>query len=138
MLLSLLDKALQAILKMLKKKDERVLLWKNASPTSVFKTQHLTIATSGYNRVIVEALAWNATSRCLQGVMHPVSGQNMCELMYIGNGMDKKYRRDFKIDADKKDIFISDAYYGGSTVDNTEIIPLAFYGVKSSGGGQTS
>lgn len=44
-MLSMLDKILQAILKMLAKKDERVLLWKNASPTSDFNAQTITLTT---------------------------------------------------------------------------------------------
>ena len=35
-MISILDKALQAILKMLQKKDERVLLWSNASPCLLY------------------------------------------------------------------------------------------------------
>ena len=42
-MLSILDKVLQAILKMLKKKDERVLVWTNASPTSTFNPQKINI-----------------------------------------------------------------------------------------------
>lgn len=105
-------------------------LWTNASPTSAFKAQDLSINTSGFDFVVVVALAWNATSRCVWGVMYPQSGRNMCELTYIGNGMDKKYRRDFTIDATKKKIGVTNGLYGTSTVDNTEIIPLTFYGVK--------
>lgn len=37
-MISILDKALQAILKMLQKKDERVLLWSNASGGTVIGT----------------------------------------------------------------------------------------------------
>ena len=51
---SIIDKALQAILKMLQKKDERVLLWENASPDSAFAPQTLTIANlSGYQRYTI-------------------------------------------------------------------------------------
>ena len=105
-------------------------LWSNASPTSTFKAQDLSIDTSGFDFVIPVALAWNATSRCVWGIMYPQLGRNMCELIYIGNGMDKKYRRDFTIDATKKKIGVTNGLSGASTVDNTEIIPLAFYGVK--------
>lgn len=105
-------------------------LWTNASPTSTFKAQDLSIDTSGFDFVIVVARAWTITSRCVWGIMYPELGQNMCELLYIGNRMDKKYRRDFKIDIDKNKINVLDSFYGDSTVDNTEIIPLKFYGVK--------
>ena len=53
-MLSILDKVLQAILKMLKKKSEWVLVWSNASPTSAFKAQNITLSLSEYDEVQIE------------------------------------------------------------------------------------
>lgn len=41
--MSLLDKICQALIKMIRKKDSTKLVWKNASPTSVFVKQSITI-----------------------------------------------------------------------------------------------
>lgn len=41
--MSLLDKICQALIKMIRKKDSTKLVWKNASPTSAFVKQSITI-----------------------------------------------------------------------------------------------
>ena len=41
--MSLLDKICQALIKMIRKKTEQVLLWSNASPTSDFNAQTITL-----------------------------------------------------------------------------------------------
>ena len=58
-MISILDKALQAILKMLQKKDERVLLWSNASPTSAYAKQKVALSLNAGDTVRIESCLFN-------------------------------------------------------------------------------
>lgn len=131
---SIIDKALQAILKMLQKKDERVLLWENASPNSAFAPQTLTIANlSSYQEY---AILYR---------FHTTENMNLIEFAEVGAGTlinmcdaGSIYRRNVVYQADG--LTISDI--GGvkisgevSITDNRYLIPVKIYGVKSSGGG---
>lgn len=151
-MLSLLDKALQAILKILKKKDERELLWSNASPASTYGEQEISADTTKFREVKVLAQFYPA------GGTDNVQYADVVELTIpVGYAGDIKmfshtygdntesvyvWTRFVKVFANKirfENCWIritSHATY--SSTQNMYLIPLKIYGVKSSGGGQTS
>ena len=131
---SIIDKALQAILKMLQKKDERVLLWENASLSSAFAPQTLTIANlSSYQRYTIlyrfhTTLDINLTESAEVGAG---TIMNMCDAGSI-------YRRNVTYQANGLTISSVDgAKISGavSVADNKYLIPVKIYGIKLSGGG---
>ncbi len=131
---SIVDKALQAILKMSQKKDERVLLWENASPNSAFAAQTLTIANlSGYQRYTIlyrfhTTLDMNLTESAEVGAG---TIMNMCDAGSI-------YRRNVTYQANGLTISDLDGTKISGAVnvtDNRYLIPVEIYGIKSSGGG---
>lgn len=148
-MLSILDKALQAILKMLKKKDERVLLWSNASPTSTYGEQEISADTTKFREVKVLAQFYPA------GGTDNVQDADVVELTIpVGYAGDIKmfshtygdntesvyvWTRFVKVFANKIRFencwlrLTSNATY--SSTQNMYLIPLKIYGVKSSGGG---
>lgn len=140
-MLSILDKALQAILKMLKKKDERVLLWKNASPTSTFKGQTLEIQWQSYDMLQFECDfvttgnvdKISATTHCVENhVLH-------ADYMYLTQtSAPRVAERNFT--CSPEGLTVSDGWYGlasgKAAVNSDYLIPLAIYGIKSSGGGK--
>lgn len=130
---SIIDKALQAILKMLQKKDERVLLWENASPSSAFAPQTLTIANlSSYQRYTIlyrfhTSLDMNLTESAEVGAG---TIMNMCDAGSI-------YRRNVTYQANGLTIsdMVGTKVSGAVDVtDNKYLIPAKIYGIKSSGG----
>ena len=131
---SIIDKALQAILKMLQKKDERVLLWENASPNSAFAPQTLTIANlPGYQRYTIlyrfhTTLDMNLTESAEVGAG---TIMNMCDAGSI-------YRRNVTYQANGLTISGVDGTKISGAVgvtDNKYLIPAKIYCIKSSGGG---
>ena len=130
---SIIDKALQAILKMLQKKDERVLLWENASPNSAFAPQTLTIANlSSYQEYAIlyrfhTTLDMNLTESAEVGAG---TIMNMCDAGSI-------YRRNVTYEASGLTISGVDGVKISGAVnvtDNRYLIPAKIYGIKSSGG----
>lgn len=139
-MLSLLDKALQAILKMLKKKDERVLLWENASPGSTFKGQTINVDATQYGLIVLEERYSTETQSRETFIFTPVNGGYARELAgaeYSNVGYHSRWM-EFKTSG----ITFGDNYYKnintstGGKVDNTYQIPQKIYGIKSSGGGK--
>lgn len=131
---SIIDKALQAILKMLQKKDERVLLWENASPNSAFAPQTLTVTNlSSYQNYMIlyrfhTTLDMNLTESAEVGAG---TIMNMCDAGSI-------YRRNVTYQANGLTISgISGTRVSGAVdiTDNKYLIPAKIYGIKSSGGG---
>lgn len=130
-MLSLLDKVLQAILKMLKKKDEPVLLWKNASPTSDFNEQTITLHDlKNYTRYEI--------------VYYPIRGENSRDVAFGVPGYacylkvitkDSTGRRFISQSLDDKTkLPFGQGRYGGTDGGAYEI-PIEIYGIKSSGRG---
>lgn len=131
---SIIDKALQAILKMLQKKDERVLLWENASPNSAFAPQTLTITNlSSYQSYMIlyrfhTTLDMNLTESAEVGAG---TIMNMCDAGSI-------YRRNVTYQANGLTISdVSGTKVSGAAdiADNKYLVPAKIYGIKSSGGG---
>lgn len=120
--MSLLDKALQAILKMLKKKDEWVLIWQNASPTSTFAPQTINLDLSSYDevRIVCNAGASMAT-RMLPSLVIPIESGGVISNQVIANSSVLRTRY-FKTSATS---IICDS----STVD-ADIVPMFIYGRK--------
>lgn len=131
---SIIDKALQAILKMLQKKDEHVLLWENASPNSAFAAQTLTIANlSGYQRYTILYKFHTTESAVLMESTEVGAGtiMNMCDAGSI-------YRRNVTYKANGLTISdIRGTKISGvvDVTDNKYLIPVEVHGIKSSGGG---
>ena len=138
-MLSLLDKALQAILKILKKKDERVLLWGNASPTSIFDEQDINVNGTGYDSYRV--IAWNQGTTvqvdipigergALRDFTHDTGSQT--ESIYL-------WTRYVDTTANKITFYkawvrlTSNSTYSAGGNQNF-LIPQKIYGIKSSGG----
>lgn len=136
-MLNLLDKALQAILKMLQKKDERVLLWENASPSSAFAPQTLTIAN-------LSSYQWYE----ILYRFHTTGDMTLTESAEVGTGtvmnmcdMGSIYRRIVTYQANGLTISSAEGTKISGVIniaDNKYLIPAKIYGIKSSGGGQTS
>ena len=151
-MLSILDKALQAILKMLKKKDERVLLWSNASPTSTYGEQEISADTTKFREVKVLAQFFpqggvdNVLYTSVVEITIPVgySGDikmfshtfgNNAESVYVWTRFAKVFANKIRFENCWLRIASNTTY---SSKQNMYLIPLKIYGVKSSGGGQTS
>ena len=149
-MLSILDKALQAILKMLKKKDERVLLWSNASPTSTYGEQEISVDTTKFREVKVLAQFHpaggtdNVQYADVVELTTPVGyagdikmfshtyGSNT-EAVYVWTRFVKVLTN--KITFDQCWVRITNHATYAST-QNTYLVPLKIYGIKSSGGGK--
>lgn len=136
---SIIDKALQAILKMLGKKDERVLLWENASPTSSFAAQSIDIDGAGYDWCCVTAYVSGnlttvevpmATNGALRDFTHDTGTQ--AESLYL-------WTRHFSVTTTKVTFekawlrLTNNASYSKSDSQD-KLIPQRIYGIKSSGG----
>ena len=124
---SIIDKALQAILKMLQKKDERVLLWENASPNSAFAPQTLTITNlSSYQSYMIlyrfhTTLDMNLTESAEVGAG---TIMNMCDAGSI-------YRRNVTYQANGLTISdVSGTKVSGAAdiADNKYLVPAKIYG----------
>ena len=130
---SIIDKALQAILKMLQKKDERVLLWENASPSGAFAPQTLTIANlSSYQNYMILYRFHATLDMYLASFAETGVGtiMNMCDAGSI-------YRRNVTYQANGLTISdMSGTRISGAAdiADNRYLIPVKIYGIKSSGG----
>lgn len=142
--MSLLDKICQALLKILKKKDERVLLWENASPTSIFNEQEISVSTTGFREL--KALAQFYTQGGVDNLLYtnvveitiPVgySGDIKMFSHTFGNDTESVYvwTRFVKVFANKIRFencwlrIASNTTY--SSKQNGYLIPLKIYGVK--------
>ena len=138
-MLSMLDKVLQAILKMLIKKDERVLLWSNASPNSTFAPQKLDVSWQDYDSIHTEFKYDTGEDS------HRNSESKSCVLRTRGHlqsiyltstGAMRACERYFLLTEDG--IQFQSGWFGtgnaAAAIKETSCIPLKIYGVKSSGG----
>lgn len=131
---SIIDKALQATLKMLQKKDEHVLLWENASPNSAFAPQTLAIANlSSYQRYTILYRFHTTLDIYLTESAEVGAGTiiNMCD---VGN----VYRRNVTYQANGLTISGAEGTRISGAVDiadNKYLIPVKIYGIKFLSGG---
>ena len=137
--MSLLDKTCQAILKMLKKKDERVLLWSNASPTSTFVAQ--TIALQAETYTAIEVVGSNVGQSEMYGKGY-VSEKSIL-IGFAGNAREFYWDgRFFTLNSSGSVTFTDTRQTGWSgsahvfAINNGACIPQKIYGIKSSGGGK--
>ena len=130
---SIIDKALQAILKMLQKKDERVLLWENASPTSTYAKQKIALSLNEGDTVRIESCLFNnyTKRRTIQDFTVGQDGYLFQALSYI------VWRTVFVDTSGVQFDNGQNTYVFNSTnIDNAACIPTRIWIVKSSGGGK--
>lgn len=136
-MLSILDKALQAILKMLKKKDERVLLWSNASPNSKFVAQTVPVQASGCDAIEIIGTGLGQSESYGKGF------KNVKSILVGAGGNSVEFYWDmrmFTFTADNTVVFTAARQTGWSgqshtnETNNGASVPLKIYGIKSSGG----
>lgn len=131
---SIIDKALQAVLKMLKKKDERVLLWQNASPSSDFAAQTIKLSLKDYDAILLKHKYTKATA--YYGVqfievgdsatVYQIASAKAASLSYLSRDV-KVTTSGVTIEAGYgKTIYSTSA--GGASASN--LIPVEIYGVK--------
>lgn len=138
---SIIDKALQAILKMLQKKDERVLLWENASPTSLFSAQSIDIDGTGYDWCRITAY----TSGDLITVDVPMNTNGVLRDFTHDTGTQTEglylWTRHFratttKVTFEKAWLRLTNSASYSTDGSQNMLIPQEIYGIKSSGGGK--
>ena len=132
--MSLLDKICQALLKILKKKDERVLLWENASPTSAYVKQKVALSLNAGDTVRIESCLFsNYTKR--RTIQEFTVGQDG----YLFQALSYIVWRTVFIDTSgvQFDTGQNTYVFNNTNVDNTACIPTRIWLIKSSGG-QTS
>lgn len=129
-----IDKSVQNLIKMTNAKVTITKLWENASPSSAFVAQTLTIANlSSYQSYMIlyrfhTTLDMNLTESAEVGAG---TIMNMCDAGSI-------YRRNVTYQANGLTISgISGTRVSGAAdiTDNKYLIPAKIYGIKSSGGG---
>lgn len=131
-MLSVLDKALQAILKLLKKKDERVLLWKNASPTSEFNAQTITIPELK-NYPMYEVVYYPIRGEDSRDIAFGIPGY-ACYLKVVTAQATGRRFISRSLD-DKTKLAFGQGRYANTDGGAYEI-PIEIYGIKFSGGGK--
>lgn len=131
-MLSMLDKALQAILKLLKKKDERVLLWKNASPTSEFNAQTITVPDLK-NYPMYEVVYYPIRGEDSRDVAFGIPGY-ACYLKVVTAQATGRRFISRSLD-DKTKLAFGQGRYSNTDSGAYEI-PIEIYGIKFSGGGK--
>ena len=140
-MLSMLDKILQAILKMLKKKDERVLVWSNASPNSSFGPQTIQMALTGYDRIRLESLQNNSSDRSV--TVHEIPVGMFSYVGVIGKASSTGLAAVSRtVSVTENSVKFETAYWkpthssNAGTAVTDSLIPQKIYGIKSSGGGK--
>lgn len=140
--MSLLDKICQALIKMIRRREKRVLVWTNASPTSKFTKQTLTVdfsdLTPGRDMVAIEAAINNvADSGTTTFVGTFINGKRGLRLgfNYGGNSKIIGYYRSVAFTSDTK-LTINNGYTASAAQDSQDdekCIPLRIF--KIFGGG---
>ena len=127
--MSLLDKICQALITMIRKKPEYTKLWSNASPTSTFNAQTITV--TGLSSYPYYGILVNNT-----GEFTAKKGQGV---VVSGNDANSFWRRNVSVSGNK--LTISGVkgliYTSGSHSDRTDgtlLIPVEVYGIKKLGG----
>ena len=127
--MSLLDKICQALIKMIRKKPEYKKLWSNASPTSTFKGQTITV--TGLSSYPYYGILVNNTGEFI--------AQKGKSVTLSGNDVNSFWRRNVSVSSNK--LTFSDVkgliYTAGTHSDRTDgtlLVPVEIYGIKKWGG----
>ena len=100
------------------------LLWKNASPTSSFAAQTISVAVSSYDLIMILWRNGTGNLSFLPSVIFPYSnGAAFSTATYHNETM----KRDGTVTASS--ISFGDGYYNGS-VNNARVIPYSIYGIS--------
>ena len=133
--MSAIDNALQALFSMAHKE----LLWKNASPTSSFAAQNVSVNTAGYDGVMVPFRRAANTDGEVSGtaiIMNYGGGDQVLIGDYAGTNLfrnviwDSRTQLQFKDAGRLKQYAVS----GSVTTENQMLIPVAIYGIQLLGG----
>lgn len=127
--MSLLDKICQALIKMIRKKDSTKLVWKNASPTSTFGAQTLTLDLSNAEFVDID-IDFVGYERCR------VQRFKVGERGLVTSNNDNPNYTDLcytrLIDVKTTGIVFEDAYFA-STKNNNYVKPRSIWKIKLGG-----
>lgn len=128
------DKALQQLLNISGKKVDMKLLWENASPTSTFAKQKITLDLTEYSAfVIIIRYSTGSLGQSSQLIMdkdvsHYVSLVNAAG---AGGYIQNRYR---VFTCSNDGVIAGDAWFGrsdtGEKTDNSVAIPTSIYGIK--------
>lgn len=135
---SIIDKALQAILKMLKKKDERVLLWENASPEVAMVAQTISLSKEDYPYIMIEYRRYSKT-QTYATVVVPNGRNNTLYNISDGMGADKLLICGRQYDFTGTNLALGAGGYKHVdaptrfVADNLRQVPQKIYGLKSGG-----
>lgn len=145
--MSLLDKICQAFIKMIRKKDTTKLVWQNASPTSAFVKQEITINAKADDLVTIVHECGSTSANPGKGghlfydeyttgwvIEHrTVTFGNDTENIYVWTRFAKVFANKIRFENCWLRIASNTTY---SSEQNMYLIPLKIYGVKSSGWGK--
>lgn len=136
--MSVIDNALQALFNMAHKE----LLWKNASPTSSFAAQNVSVNTAGYDGVMVPFRRAANTDGGVSGtaiIMNYGGGDQVLIGDYAGTNLFRNVIWDSRTQLQFKDAGRLNQYALSSSVttENQRLIPVAIYGIQLLGGGNT-
>lgn len=105
-------------------------LWENASPTSSFAGQTVSVAYSGYSLLMVTFLRNTTATQKTTMVMLPVVDDYYDVLMFHMSGTTYKTARRIAQITSAGIVFTSGFVEGTSDATNNLVIPLAIYGIK--------
>lgn len=105
-------------------------LWTNPSPTTEFAAQNITLASSDYDFLLVETKYKANDTQIVNSVIIPKGYRALMDFGDIVAGVSKNMYRALVSTSDTSYSF-TDAYIE-STVNNSYLIPIAIYGIKSS------
>lgn len=133
--MSVLDNALQALFSMAHKE----LLWKNASPTSSFAAQNVSVNTSGYDGVMVPFRRAASTDGAVSGtaiIMNYGGGDQVLLGDYAGTNLFRNviWSSRTQLQFQNAGRLTQYAVSGSTTTENQMLIPVAIYGIKLLGG----
>lgn len=140
--MNLFDKICRALIKMIRKKPEYKKLWQNASPTSTFNPQALSLDGLAVKGVDGVRILTKRNSSDTDGALYitdiplnEFSGKEIAgEAMFITGAYGKiyGYYRYFNIPKDRKTINISHGYDTSPSADvqaNNHVVPVAIYSI---------
>lgn len=125
--MSLLDKICRALIQMIRKKDSTKLVWKNASPTSAFAKQSITINADANDLVTIVHEGGSTSAK-------PGKGGHLFYDEYTTGWVIE--HRTVSVHTDNvsfETAYTHKGYADGDTVANTKCVPLAIYVTKLGG-----
>lgn len=135
--MSVLDNALQALFSMAHKE----LLWENASPTSSFAAQNVSVNTSGYDGVMVPFRRASSSDAAPSGtaIVMNYGGGDQILIEYAASMLfrDVVWNSRSKITLSDCKRLMQYAVSGSRETENALLIPVAIYGIQLLGGGNT-